>query len=517
MNQNRSVNLNIAKEYHNSGQLQKAFEKYLDILEIEPTNYEVLSLLGFLTLQMDKNEQSIKLLINAISIKKNSKDNNIPQDWYAWLGIAFVKLERFDEAVACYEKINPDPSVKNQFFEYLNRIFVHNGRFPMINKISFKKFKEFYYRQDIRYLRHLGISFLSENFSQNIGLMSFIHLYIKMIKLGWHPCQNSILLLHERCPNQCYLKYLRPFFSYVISDQLLKTALEPFSSKIEVKQYLPFPDGRILHFTTEWGTEIQKQWNIEKRPPLLTLTESDCERGQYFLKKMGIPSNAWFVAIHVRDVCEGGVNTRNADIMTYKLAIQSICERGGWVIRMGGDSMPPLPKMHNVIDYVHTEFKSDWMDVFLWAKCKFFIGTTSGPAAIPISFGVPSIMTNLFPLFARLWYNDLFIPKFIWSNKLNRFLTFSEILSSPVGFAFYKRDILSQGCKLIDNSPEDINNLVLEMLSRLDGNHIYTEEDNRFQEQFNNLKVNIDYENQKIQGIARIGQAFSRKYSFLFE
>jgi len=515
-NQKQSINIKKAKKYHNSGQLQDALEIYINILQLDPDNSEVLSLIGYLALQMDRNEQSIELLKRAISIKKNSENNAVPQDWYAWLGIAFVKQNHFNEAAACYEKKDPDPYVKNQFFDELNRIFVHNGRFPLLCKIQLQKYRDFYYSQDIKTLRQLEISFLAENFSQNMGLMTYIHMYIKMSILGWYPCQNPILLLHKRCPNQCYLNYLRPFFSYVISDPSLKKSIEPLSSRIQVRNYIPFTDGRMLSFNSEWAAAIQKQWDIDKRPPLLTLSDSDCERGYNCLKKMGVPSNAWFVALHVRDIREGGINTRNADIMTYKLAIKSICERGGWVIRMGGPSMPPLPKMNNVIDYVHTEFKSDWMDVFLWAKCIFFLATTSGPAAIPISFGVPSIMTNLIPLFSRPWYNDLFIPKLIWSNKLNRFLTFSEILSSPMGYAFRERDILSQGCRLIDNSPEEINDLVLEMFSRISGDQIYSKEDNDLQERFNQLEVNIDYDNQKIRGLARIGQKFSYKYRFLF-
>ena len=136
MTQKQSINLDIAKDYHNSGQLQKSLEKYIDILKIEPNNYEALSHLGCLCMQMDKNERAIELLINAISIKKNIQDNSIPQDWYAWLvGLAFTKLERFEDAADCYKKKNPDPYIENQYFDELLRLFVHNGRFPIISKI----------------------------------------------------------------------------------------------------------------------------------------------------------------------------------------------------------------------------------------------------------------------------------------------------------------------------------------------------------------------------------------------
>ena len=53
-------------------------------------------------------------------------------------------------------------------------------------------------------------------------------------------------------------------------------------------------------------------------------------------------------------------------------------ERGAWCLRMGDPSMRPMPRAPRVIDYAHSAIRSDWMDVFLCARCRFFIGNTSG-------------------------------------------------------------------------------------------------------------------------------------------
>ena len=97
------------------------------------------------------------------------------------------------------------------------------------------------------------------------------------------------------------------------------------------------------------------------------------------LKRWGLPADAWFVVIHVR---EGDhrphARLQNSDISTYFPMMREIVSSGGWVIRMGSPLMRPLPEMQNVIDYAHAIERVDWMDVFLWAKAKFSIATNSG-------------------------------------------------------------------------------------------------------------------------------------------
>ena len=105
---------------------------------------------------------------------------------------------------------------------------------------------------------------------------------------------------------------------------------------------------------------------------------------------------------------------RNVDPLTYTEAINVITRAGGWVFRMGDPTMTPLPNIPQVIDYAHCSMKSDWMDVFLGATCKFCLATSSGYYVIPRVFGVPVLLTNSssFPYFSMREI-DLFLPFFL--------------------------------------------------------------------------------------------------------
>jgi len=175
-----------------------------------------------------------------------------------------------------------------------------------------------------------------------------------------------------------------------------------------------------------------------------------------------------------------------------------------------------IPPMNHVIDYAHSQYKSDWIDVFLWAKCRFFIGANSGPVLLPNIFGVPSIMTNCFPLFSRTWSNDLFIPKknIVFTGQ-NRFLSFRENLSSPIVYIFKEVSINAMGYVLVDNSPKELDEIVTEMIEILDNKLSCSTFDNYLQNQFDDLEVNIDYTGQKVQGNSRIGNKFIHRYQNL--
>jgi putative glycosyltransferase (TIGR04372 family) len=147
--------------------------------------------------------------------------------------------------------------------------------------------------------------------------------------------------------------------------------------------------------------------------------------------------------------------------------------------------MKRLPPMERVIDFAHSELRTEWMDIFLLAGCRFFIGTASGPASVPPIYGVPCGLTNWVPIGHPLWYREVvWIPKLVRSRDKGRVLTLAEIYEAGIGRQQYARHLDERGLNAVDNSADDIAALALEMLERCEGRCAYREEDETLQRSF---------------------------------
>ena len=107
------------------------------------------------------------------------------------------------------------------------------------------------------------------------------------------------------------------------------------------------------HFSA-WNL-AELRWKDEGRSPLLKISETDMSKGLDMLKKWSLPSNTWFVCLHVREGGDTNLRTSgaNADITNYIRAIEFIKSRGGWVIRMGHLGMKSIGPLANFFDYAN--------------------------------------------------------------------------------------------------------------------------------------------------------------------
>lgn len=266
--------------------------------------------------------------------------------------------------------------------------------------------------------------------------------------------------------------------------------------------------------------EIQGRWDREGRPPLLELSAAEQERGRRELRKLGVPDGAWFVCVHSR---EGGYSPtdewthvyRNSQISDFRQAMKAIVDRGGWCVRVGDSTMRPLEPMDGVVDYALSPSKSQWMDVFLCASCRFFVGTSSGLFLVADLFGKRSAVTNQTPVggvyspFPR----DIALPK-LHMDKEGRILPFPEVFGSRISELRLSPEFDAYGIRQIDNSPEDIAELAIEMMDSLDGTIEYDAEDDRLQGKFHSLLKPNHY---AFGAPGRIGRAFLRKHKHLLD
>ena len=211
---------------------------------------------------------------------------------------------------------------------------------------------------------------------------------------------------------------------------------------------------------------------------------------------MGIPSVSTFIGIISRDseylkatssLDYSGHNYRDSNIENYLLAAEELTGRGHFVIRMGAHVEKALKSNDpKIIDYATKGYRTDLLDVYTAAKCHFFIGGNTGLDSLPVAFRRPIVTVNYMPIeFVRGHYSDnLFIFKKHWLKKEKRFMTFREIIESGAGTFYHAELFEQQGIELIENSPEEIRDVVIEMDERLNGTWETTEQDEELQRQF---------------------------------
>ncbi len=230
-----------------------------------------------------------------------------------------------------------------------------------------------------------------------------------------------------------------------------------------------FPDGEVWGYTHA-ADKIQKEWERQQRPPVLSVTDGERKFIDRALNLLGLPEGAWYICLHVREPgFHKGWNTlypsmRDANIDDYLPAIDLIVKSGGWVIRMGDPSMKPLAPIPGVIDYAHSTLKTPRADILIPLGCRFFLGTNSGFATIPAIYGVRCVFSNWLPIGLPLWPSqDLMMPKLFWDESRECYLTIDEIFASGVAYIQNWAD-LPAGIRLHDNTPDDIREITAEAL-----------------------------------------------------
>jgi len=463
--------------------------------------------------------------LGSIQIRRLASDINSVV-WQAYLladnksevyrkrGFEFEKGDALDQAMICYNKaVRLRPDLPQNYFSLAIGYYL-TGQYL----VGMEKYEHGLILNQTRSIEtgmdSLKIRFLDIAFTKNIGHISLLDPYVKLMLLGrLSPDKRIIVTSSNLIANPCYLNYWKRYLPIIILDSYQMQGFQSFAEPLLEHLMVWQLSDKFEHLFACMSLS-ERLWSAEKRPPLLCLSDSDQARGRDALESMGVPRDAWFVCLHVREN-ENRISRKgpDSDICNYLMAIESITARGGWVIRMGNPSMTPLPTMPKVIDYVHSKYRTDWMDVFLWASCCFFIGTASGPLSVPPTFGVPVLYTNApaLGIVPSMSNNSMFIPKLYWSERENRLLTFTEMLSSPAGWSV-SSDFSKLGLKQLDNTPEELNDAVLEMFTRVEGNNILNNEDILLHEKFSKIRKKIEYFND-----LPIASSFLRKHKILLE
>lgn len=232
-----------------------------------------------------------------------------------------------------------------------------------------------------------------------------------------------------------------------------------------------------MHYVEFAKSLVNSEWERVFGSRVLPRRTKDHDRARGILADLGLPRNAWFVTLHVRDA---GAKTgswrndepidgwRNADIETYRAAIELVRGQGGYVVRVGDPAMKPLHNESNLINYWSSEVRDRQLDYYLFTECELFVGTASGPILSSVMCRVPTIGTNFFPFHARLHAsNTTTLPKKYREIDSGRVLSAMECLSidQDVGLGPVAPQKLQRlGIEVVNNEDLEIADAVAEHL-----------------------------------------------------
>jgi putative glycosyltransferase (TIGR04372 family) len=264
-----------------------------------------------------------------------------------------------------------------------------------------------------------------------------------------------------------------------------------------VNHLLPGAESHKVSWRGHMG-DMDIHYLLPKSQPHLSFTKDEERRAKDALLRLGVPEGAPFVCFHSRDQAyldasfpqrDWSFQTyRNSSIQNYVPAAEELAHRGYYVLRMGA-IVTELAESDNpmVIDYA-TQGRTDFLDIYLSGKCHFFLGSNSGLEGIPRIFRRPIVFANFESIAPDVLLTcspgSLLIPKKFWLTEERRFSTFREILESGVSRILETQNFHQLGIELVENTPEEITDLALEMEDRLIGVWNETEEDRELQRRF---------------------------------
>jgi len=244
------------------------------------------------------------------------------------------------------------------------------------------------------------------------------------------------------------------------------------------------------------GTDREVHGLMASSATHLSFTKDEENKGREELRLLGIPEGTPWVCVHNRDSAylQKSITNhdwsyhdcRNASIGNYMEAAKELARRGYSVVRIGAPVQEELPLTGNprIIDCTGTR-RSDFLDIFLAANCRFFLAGNSGPAAVSEAFRRPIAWANMRILSVdSMNPKDLFIPKHWWLHDEHRCLTLPEILRSGLTKYDNTAEYAAAGIELVENTPDEIMDLAVEMDERLSGTWRGTKEDEDLQERF---------------------------------
>ena len=253
---------------------------------------------------------------------------------------------------------------------------------------------------------------------------------------------------------------------------------------------------------------------FKKKPFIYKLKKIHLLEAENILRKFKIKLKKNLVTIHARDKSykkHDGESYRNSNIENFKKSVMWLLKKNYQVIRLGNQEMIKCSYSNKIIDITKINFgkKKELIDFYFIQKCKFLIGSASGPYIMAASFNKPMLLVDMAPLgnVLPMAQKGLSMPK-IYFNLLNKKkMSFEETLNNRASHLRLDVKFKKNKIKLINNTSNEIYNSTREIFKKVKNNNF---KEDLLQKKFKKLLLSHKVDSAKAS--TSISSSFIKKY-----
>lgn len=322
---------------------------------------------------------------------------------------------------------------------------------------------------------------------------TFVEIYTERIGHLALSIEPLIKDIKEKNNNGEKKKYLIFYNSRINNEFLFKISRRELQKLANVQILKGYFFWKYINLSYEFFTKKddlriktggRKNYHIFLKPSkIISLTNQEIAHGNKIIEKFGMRSDSKWICIHNRDSSYLKTVYPNQDwsyqdfrdfsVDDLKPAAEYFAQKGYFVLRIGKHTKEPLKSENpKIIDYSNSNYRSDFMDIFLLSKCNFYFGSPSGIVNAALLFRKPLFVVNMVPIEAIFSYKRrepcLFMR--LLDKKNNKILSIREMIDKDITHFFRTSDYLKNQIKPINNSKEEILEFAEEAEKRINNN-----------------------------------------------
>ena len=270
---------------------------------------------------------------------------------------------------------------------------------------------------------------------------------------------------------------VKEFFNFILNTDFLFSRLIFlfYKKKFRNKSIFNFPTVGLENIINYNKVDFE---NIEKHKDFnldFLIPNKFYKKSEDILTRLNVDKDAKIVCIHVRDSAfhsdKKGKNYRNlnleknANIENYYETINYLLDKGYHVFRLGliaEKKMQIIREKFFDLPYLISPSEIEFLQFYLVEKCKFFIGSESGPQLLPWLKYKPTLYTNVSEFFYLTSpnINCRYTFKKIFDKKNNKYLHIKDYLNLP--FKYHDVNRHDDNFSFIENTSKELLDSVIE-------------------------------------------------------